>query len=178
MIQTARGIWVVTSWKSSAEIRQTVAGVDPDMPVGRLSSYNQLISSTVTEPRFYTFVFTTLAAMALFLSTVGLYGTVSYAVTQRRREVGLRMALGADARKVVALIVREGMKLGGTGLALGAVGALALSHFLARFLFSISPTDTTTLVAVSTLMAVTTFAACLAPARRAARTDPITSLRD
>lgn len=160
----------------AGEIRQAVAGVDSDIPVGRLSSYSELISSTVTEPRFYTFVFAILAGVALLLSTVGLYGTVSYSVMQRRREVGLRMALGADARKVVTLVVREGMQLGVVGLALGLGGAFTLSHFLTTFLFGVTATDAKTFALVSALLAITTFAACMAPARRAARTDPMTTL--
>ncbi len=111
------------------------------------------------------------------LAAVGIYGTMSYTVGQRTREVGVRMALGADATKVLGMVVREGLVLSAVGIAIGLAGALLLSRTLASFLFGVTTTDPTTFTVVSLVLLIVAVVACYFPARRAARLDPATTLR-
>jgi ABC-type antimicrobial peptide transport system permease subunit len=111
------------------------------------------------------------------LATIGLYGLLSYFVAQRRREMGIRSALGASATALVALVMREGMAITGTGLALGLVVSFLVSGFLRTMLFSVAPFDSATLVAVSVILGGTALGACYIPARRASRVDPLVALK-
>jgi putative ABC transport system permease protein len=120
---------------------------------------------------------TTFATLALLLSAVGIYGVISYSVTQRTHELGIRAALGASQRGLLALVIRHGMTLAFTGLALGALGSLALTRLLSTLLFGISPRDPATLIATAGILAAVAFAACYIPARRAAAIDPTIALR-
>ncbi len=158
-------------------LRQTIRDVDPDLPIGRLSMMNAQIADSVTAPRFYTLLLSSFAAVALVLAAVGIYGTISYTVGQRTREVGVRMALGADATHVLGMVVREGLVLSAMGIAIGLAGALLLSRTLASFLFGVTTTDPTTFAVVSLILLVVAVVACYFPARRAARLDPATTLR-
>ena len=158
-------------------LRQAIRGVDPDLPIGRLSTMNALIADSVTAPRFYTLLLSSFAAVALVLAAVGIYGTMSYTVGQRTRELGVRMALGADATKVLGMVVREGLVLAAMGIGIGLAGALLLSRTLASFLFGVTTTDLTTFTVVSLILLIVAIVACYFPARRAARLDPATTLR-
>ena len=117
------------------------------------------------------------AALALVLGVVGVYGVTSYLVAQRTREVGLRLALGAQPAQVVRMVVRQGMVAAAAGLTLGLVVALAVTRLMASLLYGVSPTDVVTLLAVTTLLALATLLANYFPARRAARVDPLVALR-
>jgi ABC-type antimicrobial peptide transport system permease subunit len=116
-------------------------------------------------------------AMALLLGTIGLYSVISYSVSQRTREIGIRMGLGAQRRDVLEMIVAQGFKLTLIGLAIGIVGALALTRFLSSLLYGVKPTDPLTFIGVSVLLAAVALLACYIPARRAVRVDPMVALR-
>jgi len=117
------------------------------------------------------------AAAALLLATVGIYGILSYTVAQRTQEIGIRMALGAEAKDVLGLVMKQGMALAALGITIGLASAVALTRLLAGLLFGVGPTDVVTYAAVSAIMALAAVLACYLPARRAARTDPLLALR-
>ena len=158
-------------------LRRAIRDVDAELPIGRLSTMDAQIADSVTAPRFYTLLLSSFAAVALVLAAVGIYGTISYTVGQRTREIGVRMALGADATNVLHMVVREGLVLSAMGIAIGLAGALLLSRTLASFLFGVTTTDPTTFTVVSLILLVVAVAACYFPARRAASLDPATTLR-
>jgi putative ABC transport system permease protein len=137
----------------------------------------QLLAESVTQPRFSTFLFTLFALLALTLAAVGLYGVLSYAVAQRTHEIGLRMALGAQVRDVLKLVVVRGMKLTLLGLAIGLAGAIVLTRVLKTLLFNVSTTDPLTFASVAGLLLGVTLLACYLPARRAIEVDPLVALR-
>jgi predicted permease len=143
--------------------------VDPDLSPGQLATMEDLVDSQLKRPRF--------AAMTLVLTTVGVYGVMAAAVAGRTRELGVRVALGASGRRVVGMVMREGMALSAAGMALGAVISLAVSRFAAALLFGVRPADPLTFGGVGLLLTVVTATACFVPARRAARVDPTEALR-
>jgi putative ABC transport system permease protein len=157
--------------------RAQVAAVDPNLPLSNVSTLDAVVAQSISQERFYLTLLTIFAAVALVLAAIGIFGVLSYAVAQRTREIGIRMALGAPERTVITLIVRQAMILVASGVALGTVAALLLSETMTRMLFSIKPTDPVTFVSVAgVLIAVALFASYL-PARRATRVDPIVALR-
>jgi predicted permease len=161
----------------SQRIRSAVSSIDPLVPVKSVRAVNELIDNSAARARFTMLLLATFAGVALTLGAVGVYGVVAYAVTRRTREIGVRMALGARASDVLAMVLREGGMLAGIGVALGVVGALAASRLLAGLLFGVAPNDPTVFVTVSALLGAVALVACAAPAARAARVDPLTALR-
>lgn len=161
-----------------AAVRKQVAAIDPSVPVGQAITMNQQLSKRLAYPRFRAIVLGAFAALALLLAVVGLYGVLSQSIAQRTREFGIRMALGAQRGDVLALVIRQGMLLTIAGLAAGLAAALVLTRFLSAFLFGIKPTDPWTMAAVSLLLLLVAFLAIWIPARRAAKTDPMTTLRN
>jgi predicted permease len=157
--------------------RSAAAGLDPDLPVHDVRTMEQVAADTLTTRRITLYLVGSFALLALVLAAVGLYGVMSYAVTQRTHEIGVRMALGAQAADVLRLVVSDGMKLTATGVALGFVGALALTRYLKSLLFEIRATDPITFAAVVLLLAAIALLATYLPARRATRVDPIIALR-
>jgi len=151
--------------------------VDPDLPFSDIAPMDMVVSRTVTQPRLYLTLFALFAVIALTLSGIGLYGLLAYSVAQRTREFGIRTALGADTRNVLGLVLREGAMLTVLGLALGLVGAFAAARFIEQLLFSASARDPLIFVGVVLLLGVVAILACLLPARRAARVDPLIALR-
>jgi ABC-type antimicrobial peptide transport system permease subunit len=139
---------------------------------------DSILSQVVAQPRFQAWMLTLFGGVALGLAAIGLYGVLAYAVTRRRREIGVRLALGAQKRDILSLIIRHGMKLALVGVGLGVVAALGLTRVMRSLLYQVTPTDPLTFAAVTLLLVVITLAACWLPARRAAQVDPMTSLRN
>ncbi|MGH9855252.1 MAG: FtsX-like permease family protein, partial [Blastocatellia bacterium] len=160
-----------------APIRSRIAEVDRAQPVYDIATMEQLLAKSVTQPRFSTFLFGLFALLALALAAVGLYGVMSYAVAQRAHEIGLRMALGAQVRDVLTLVIGRGMKLTLLGIAIGLAGAIALTGVLKTLLFNVSATDPLTFASVAGLLLGVALLACYLPARRAAKVDPLVALR-
>jgi putative ABC transport system permease protein len=151
--------------------------VDPEQAVSKVSSMEEIFSDSVSRPRFQLVLLLIFAAMAALLATIGVYGVVSYSVTRRTQEIGIRVALGARAGDVSRMVLREGLLLSGLGVALGLLGAVAATRLLSSLLFEVTPTDPLTLSAVAGLLLAVAVAATLLPARRAARVDPMVALR-
>ena len=161
----------------SRELQSTVASVAPEVPIYRLSSMQQKISSTLERSHFDTFLLSIFAATALLLSSVGIYGVLSYLVAQRTRDIAIRLALGASQERIVWDVLGFGVRLAGIGLAIGLAGALAATRLLSSLLYDVRPTDAITFAAVSLLLLAVALVASYLPARRATRIDPITALR-
>ena len=158
-------------------MRKELAAADPDLPYGDLMTLQSVVDRSVDEPRFRTLLIGIFAVLALLLAAVGVYGLISYSVTQRTREIGIRVALGAQPRQVLFPVVREGLILAVTGVAIGLVGAFALTRVLSAFLFGVGATDPITFTLVSILLMLIALAASYIPSRRALRVDPLTALR-
>jgi putative ABC transport system permease protein len=161
----------------SRAVRDAVAAVDPTVPTGSMRSMDQVLSRSLALRNFMMFLLSLFAALALTLATVGIYGVISYAVSQRTREIGVRMALGARPSDVLRLILGEGLKLVLAGAALGTLLALIATRFISTMIYGVSATDPLIFLSVSTLLVVVSLAACYVPARRAMRVDPIVALR-
>ncbi|MGB9467636.1 MAG: ABC transporter permease, partial [Candidatus Acidiferrum sp.] len=161
----------------SRAVRDAVAAVDPIVPTGSIRTMDQVLSHSLALRNFMMFLLSLFAALALTLATVGIYGVISYAVSQRTREIGVRMALGAHPRDVLRLILGEGLKLVFAGAALGVVFALLATRFISTMIYGVSATDPLIFLSVITLLVGVSLAACYVPARRAMRVDPIVALR-
>ena len=158
-------------------IRDRVRELDPSLPVASLTTMEEVVRGSIARPRFLALLLSIFAGAALFLAAVGVYGVLSYSVAQRGQELGIRMALGADRRSILQLVLSHGMLLSLGGVGLGVVGSLALSRLIESLLFGVRPTDPLTYAAVAALLAAVALAACAVPAARAARVDPLTVLR-
>jgi putative ABC transport system permease protein len=158
-------------------VRTVVAEVEPNQALYNMMTMEQRLANTTTSRRLNTALLGSFAAVALLLAVVGIYGVMSYAVTQRTREIGLRMALGAQPDNVMRFVMGQGMRVVLIGAGLGLVGALALARVLRSLLFEVRPTDPATFVCVTLLLSAVALLACYVPARRAARIDPMVALR-
>ncbi|MGI9040841.1 MAG: ABC transporter permease, partial [Gemmatimonadales bacterium] len=158
-------------------IRAAVRAVDPEQPIARLRETGELIADAVANQRFGMMLLTLFGALALTLATVGVYGVMAYTVSQRTRELGIRLALGAGAASVGSLVLRQGLGITLVGIAIGLLGALGLSRLLGGLLYGVNTTDPLVLGAVTLLLIVASVAACAVPAARATRVDPIEALR-
>jgi putative ABC transport system permease protein len=154
-----------------------IRGLDKDLPVFRVKTMEQFVSDSMAQRRFTMALVGIFASVAMALACVGLYGVLSYSITQRSHEIGIRMALGANAADVLRLVVGQGMLLALAGVALGSVAAFLLTRLMANLLFGVTAGDPLTFVTVAALLTLVALAACLAPALRATRVDPIEALR-
>jgi putative ABC transport system permease protein len=161
----------------ASAIRAEVRGLDPDQPVTNVRTIDQLLSRTLSGAKFSLLLFGLFAALALVLAAIGIYGVMATAVTQRTHEIGLRMALGAQKRDVLRLVIGEGMMLVLVGVAAGLAAAVGLTRLMSSLLFGVSATDPMTLAVITVLLAAVALLACYLPARRATRVDPMVALR-
>jgi putative ABC transport system permease protein len=159
------------------EVKQHVWSLDRQIPVSDIQSMNELMAVSLDQERFNMSLLGIFAALALILAAVGIYGLMAYAVSQRTHEIGVRVAVGAQQRDVLALVVREGAKLAFLGIAIGVAAAVGLTRLMASLLFDVKPTDPATFAGVAILLALVALAACYIPARRATRIDPMVALR-
>ncbi|MBO0862797.1 MAG: ABC transporter permease [Chloracidobacterium sp.] len=157
--------------------RRQLHSVDPDLPFAKISTMKARIYDSLKPQRFNTFLMGLFATLALLLAVVGLYGVLSYMVLQRRHEIGVRIALGAQTRDVLGLVVREGMTLTLIGIAIGLMAAIGLTRLIETLLFSVSATDPLTFLVIALLFAMVALLACYLPARRATKVDPMVALR-
>jgi len=161
----------------AAAARAAIAKIDPDQPVTRMRTMDEVASEATRGPRFRATLVSTFATIALVLAAVGIFGVLTFSVRERTREFGVRVALGATTRDILRLVVRSGVKLAGTGVAIGLFAAALLTRTLASLLFGVTPLDPVTFVTAPAVLAVTALAACVAPAMRAIRVDPAVTLR-
>jgi hypothetical protein len=158
-------------------VTEAIRGIDPDQPVADLASMSSLAERSLAQPGFGAALSSLFAASALLLTLVGTYGVFAFAVGQRRREVGVRLALGATPRGIVSLVLKDGFCLGCAGLALGIPAALVAGRYVAASLPVAVPLDASTVAGAAVVILVTTALACWIPSRRASRVSPVTALR-
>ena len=159
-------------------VRDAIHGVDKDLPMSNVKSMDDLLESSLGQRRLSMILLGAFSAIALVLASIGIYGVLAYSVTQRARELGIRMALGAARGRVLRLVIRQGMSLVAIGIVIGLIGAFALTRLLASQLYSITPTDPATFVGLALLLAAIALVATLVPALRATRVDPVVALRE
>jgi len=158
-------------------VRRAVWDIDPDQPILRTQTMNQILGDSTSMPRFCMILFLTMGSVALLMAITGIYAIVAFAVNERKREIGIRLAFGAEQRDIQRLVLRRGALLLAAGLVVGVVGALVLTRCVSSLLFQISPTDPVTFLGAVLLLAAVALLACYLPARRAARIDPMAALR-
>ena len=161
-----------------AAIRAQIRELDRDLPLSDLRQLKELVAASVSRPRFYTTILGVFASIALILAAVGIYGVISYAVSLRTRELGIRIALGATGRQVSGLVLQQGVGLAIAGVAVGGAGAYWLTRLLSKLLFGVSATDPLTFVGVAALLTAIAAIASFVPARRAAKVDPLLAMRE
>jgi putative ABC transport system permease protein len=158
-------------------VRSEVRSLDPSVPVARVQTMEQVLATAQSRPRFLTLLLTLFSAVALMIATVGIYGVISFSVAQRSKEFGLRMALGAQHKDVIGLVMKQGALLTLLGVAVGVCAAFALTRLMASLLFGVGPTDTLTFISVPLLLAVVALCASFIPAQRASKVSPMEALR-
>jgi putative ABC transport system permease protein len=172
IVRTDRGAGAVAS-----AVKTAVAQIDPDLPIGDVKTMEQIIEDSTGEPRFRSFLIASFAILALMLAAVGVYGLISFTVTQRVPEIGVRLALGASPRQVFTQVIGQGLKLAVIGVVLGLMAAAAATTLVRGLLFNTSATDPVVYGSLAVLLLAMAALACYVPARRAMRVDPMTALR-
>jgi putative ABC transport system permease protein len=158
-------------------VRAAVRDIDPSMPLSQVRTMDEVLAGARSRPRFLATLLGFFSSTALILAAVGLYGVISYSVTRRTTEFGIRMAMGAEAGDVLGLVLGQGMRLAALGVAAGAIGALALTRLIRGLLFGVSSFDPLTFLAMAALLVAVMAIACIVPARRATKVDPLIALR-
>ena len=158
-------------------IRRAVHEIDAQQFIPTLKPLPELVSATLSQSRFNTALLGTFAAVAILLAAVGIYGVIAYNVTQRTKEIGIRMALGAQRRKMLTMILRQSLTMAAIGIGVGLLGAFAATRLLSALLFGVGTTDLPTFAAVIILLGAAALFAALLPARRAMKVDPVIALR-
>jgi putative ABC transport system permease protein len=161
----------------TAAVRNEVRQMNPQLPISEVATMDQRLATALSETRFRTFLIAVFATLALVLACLGIYGVISYSVAQRTHEIGVRMALGAQTRDVVGMVVKQAVVLAFIGVTLGLAAAFFLSGVMTKLLFGVTPTDLPTFALTALILAATALAASYLPARRAAKVDPLTALR-
>ncbi len=177
--------WFLTSWIArtsgpqdlTAALRDAVAEVDPQMPIARTRPMTEVLEGSITSHTFVLSLMAIFAGLAVTLTSIGIYGVLSYQVTERTREIGIRMALGASSGNVLRLVIRQGMTFVVIGIVVGLAMAYAMTRLMDSWLYKVSATDFVTFAGISIVLALVALAACIAPARRASRVDPMIALR-
>ena len=159
-------------------IQNAVRSMDPGLPIVQLRGMEDVFGDSVARQRFLSLLLAIFAGVALVLAAIGTYGVLSYLVTERQREIGIRVALGASTAGIVRLVLQQGMSITLGGVAAGVVGALGLARVTRTLLFGVSPTDPATYIGVAAMIVVIALIACLVPARRAMRVDPLVAIRN
>jgi putative ABC transport system permease protein len=180
LVMTGMTILVRTSNDPLALVstaRSELQQLDPELPMAAVATMDQLLADSLSRSRFTMLLLGIFSAVALVLAAVGIYGLIAYSVTQRTQELGIRIALGAQRRDVLRLVLGQGARLTLLGVTLGLLAALAISRLLASMLFGVSATDPLTFAGVAALLGIVALLACFIPARRATRVDPIVALR-
>jgi putative ABC transport system permease protein len=157
--------------------RTQIRSVDPTIPVTNIRTMDEVFSASVEQQRFSMLLVGLFGGLALALAAIGIYGVMGYSVTQRRQELAVRLALGARARQILQLVLKDGLVLASLGIILGLAGAFALTRLLRTLLFEVQPTDVMTFVSVAVLLILVALLASYIPARRASKVDPLTALR-
>jgi putative ABC transport system permease protein len=158
-------------------LRQEIWALDKDLPVTKIATMEQLLAESIAQPRFRTLLLGIFAALALVLASVGIYGVISYTVTRRTHEIGIRLALGAQTSEILMLVIKQGMRLAIIGLTIGIAASLVLTRVMEKLLYEVSVTDKATFASVAGLLGLVALLACYVPARRAAKVDPMVALR-
>jgi putative ABC transport system permease protein len=158
-------------------VKQIVARLDPDQPVTDITTMQHALAASISDSQFYLRLLGSFAAMALLLAVIGIYGVMSYFVNQSTREIGIRIALGAQRAHVLGMVATLGLKMAAIGIAIGTALALGLTQLIKAFLYGVKPTDPLTFVSVAIVLAAIALLACLIPAIRAVRVDPTVALR-
>src|SRR5262249_49983343 len=158
-------------------VQQAIWSVDRDQPITDIAPLSQKVDATTSQPRFFTFLLGIFGALAVVLAAVGAYGVLAYTVRQRTNELGVRMALGAEPRDLLAMVLSQGFKLAFAGLGIGLVGALLTTRLLSSLLFGVTATDPVTFITAGTVLSLVALLASYIPARRATKVDPMVALR-
>jgi putative ABC transport system permease protein len=158
-------------------LRARILDTDQFTAITRVRTLEELVSASVAQPRFYALLLALFAGIALTLAVIGIYGVMAYAVSRRTHEIGIRMALGAEAGRIQRLVIGQGMLLVGVGVLFGLLAARLLTHALGDLLFGVKPSDPATFALIALVLAGAALLACWLPARRAARVDPLIALR-
>jgi len=161
----------------AAAVRRKIRELHPDQPVGEVKTLREVVAGSLATPRFYTLLLGLFAGLAMALAVAGVHGVMSYTVSRRTQEIGIRMALGAPPGGVLRLVIWQGTRRALLGVTVGLLGAVAATRLISKLLYGVSPTDPATLILVAMLLAAVALAACYLPARRAARVQPMTALR-
>jgi putative ABC transport system permease protein len=162
----------------AAAVREEIRRIDAQLPLTNVSNMDELLSTSVATPRFNMALLAGLAFCAVVLAAVGIYGTISYSVAQRTRDIGVRMALGADSGDTIWLVVSQVLRVLGIGITVGVLGSLGLSRVMTGLLYGVAPTDPATYLVVGCGVVIVGIAASVIPAMRATRIDPVVALRE